>query len=288
MKRFCTYLVFTICATLVSVCGAEELPLWEAGLGFTGLSIPDYRGSDERHGYVLPLPYLVYRGDILRLDRDGLNGLLFESERLELNMSADAGVPVRSGRNSARTGMPDLDPTVQIGPSLEVCLLRSCDADPQIQFRLPVRAVIASDLSRARGIGFVANPHLNVDFIDIGPGGGWDFGFAIGPLFATEQYHDYYYQVSPQYAIPGTRPGYDAKAGYSGALLVTALTKRFDRFWFGAFIRYERLGGAVFEDTPLLRTGDSLMAGFGVAWIFDTSRIMVKTSGRDRWIQKKE
>jgi hypothetical protein len=57
--------------------GAEELPLWEAGVGVAGLSIPDYRGSDERHGYLLPLPYLVYRGDILRMDRKGMYGLLY-------------------------------------------------------------------------------------------------------------------------------------------------------------------------------------------------------------------
>jgi outer membrane protein len=278
MYRSVIFLSVILCAILVSLCGAEELPLWEAGVGITGLSIPDYRGSDEYRGYFLPLPYLVYRGQTLRVDRKGMYGLLFESERVVLNISGDLGVPVNSGKNSARTGMPNLDPAGQIGPSLEVCLFSKCDADRVVQFRLPVRAVVATNLSRFTGIGFVANPQLNFDFKNIGPGGGWNFGFALGPLFATERYHDYYYQVSPQYAIPDIRPSYDAKAGYSGSVLVLALSKRFDHFWFGAFARYDELTGAVFENSPLMKTRHSFMGGFGFAWVFGQSKTLVQAS----------
>jgi outer membrane protein len=278
MKRFGTYLVLCICAVMVSVCGAEERPLWEAGLGFTGLSIPDYRGSNERQEYVLPVPYVVYRGDIMRWDRKGIYGRLFESDRIKLNISADAGVPVESDTNSTRFGMPDLDIAVQIGPALEVCLIGKCDADLVVQFRLPVRGVIASDLSHFSGIGFITNPQLNVDFLDIGPGGGWKFGFMLGPIFATEQYHDYYYQVSPQYSIPFVRPSYDAEAGYSGSLLVLALSKRFDHVWFGTFARYDNLTNAIFYDSPLMKTEDSFMAGFVFAWVFGKSSKLVETS----------
>jgi len=278
MKRFVIFLTGFLCACLVSLCNAEELPLWEAGLGFTGLTIPDYRGSDEQRGYFLPLPYLVYRGEILRVDRKGMYGLLFESDRVQLNISADLGVPVRSGKNSARTGMPNLDPAGQIGPSLEVCLFSRCDADRVVQFRLPVRAVVATDLSRFSGIGFITNPQLNFDFKNIGPGRGWNFGFALGPVFATEQYHDYYYQVSPQYAIPDVRPSYNAKPGYGGTLLVFAASKRFDHVWFGAFARYDELTGAVFADSPLMKTRHSFMAGFGFAWVFGQSSTLVQAS----------
>lgn len=147
MKRSIIIVSGFLCAFLVLLCGAEELPLWEAGLGFTGLSMPDYRGSNEQRDYLFPLPYLVYRGDILKLDRKGMRGLLFQSDRLELNISADGGVPVRSGRNSSRTNMPNLDPTLQIGPSFDVCLVRDCEADQVVQVRFPVRAVMATDLS---------------------------------------------------------------------------------------------------------------------------------------------
>jgi outer membrane protein len=138
MKLFIVLLFGFLCLCTVALCNAEELPLWEAGLGFTGLSIPDYRGSDERHGYFWPIPYLIYRGDILRVDRKGMYGLFYHSQRLELNISLDGGVPVKSDRNSARIGMPDLDPTIQIGPSIEVCLVKDCDADRAVQLRIPV------------------------------------------------------------------------------------------------------------------------------------------------------
>jgi outer membrane scaffolding protein for murein synthesis (MipA/OmpV family) len=227
---------------------------------------------------VLPLPYLVYRGDFLRLDSNGLSGLLFHSDRVHLNISADAGVPVKSGNNTARTGMPDLDPTVQLGPSLEICLFKDTNSERVVQFCLPVRAVIATDLSRWKAIGFVLHPELTFDWRNIGPGKGWNFGLSVGPLFATEPYHDYYYEVAPRFAVPGLRPAYDARAGYSGSLLILSVTKRFGRIWFGAFARYDELSGAVFTDSPLMWTEHSVMARFGLAWVFAESKTLVPAS----------
>jgi len=279
MTRLITCLVgFLFAVTFSNISRAEELPLWEAGFGFAGLTIPDYRGSDQQRGYLFPLPYLIYRGDILKIDRKGVYSQLFQSERVEVNISMDAGVPVRSGSNSTRSGMPDLDPTVQIGPAFEFCLLRACGSEREVRFSLPIRVVIATNLYRTYGIGFVANPRLNFDFKNIGPGGGWNFGFAFGPLFATEQYHEYYYEVLPQYAVSSVRPAYEARGGYSGSLLIAALSKRFDHVWFGVFARYDELSGAVFEDSPLVKNKHSLMAGFGFAWVFGQSRTLVHAS----------
>jgi outer membrane scaffolding protein for murein synthesis (MipA/OmpV family) len=278
MKLFVMFLSVFLYALLVSLCGAEERPLWEAGAGFTGLSIPDYQGSNEQHGYLLPFPYIIYHGDILRSDRKGMYGLLYHSPQAEFNISFDGGVPVKSDRNSARTGMPDLGAMIQIGPSLEICLVQDCDADRAVQLRFPVRAAIVYDFSRFMGIGFVVNPQLNFDFKNVGPGGGWNFGFALGPLVSTERFNDYYYQVSPQYAIPGIRPAYDARSGYSGSLLVVALSKRFDHVWFGAFVRYNELTGAVFENSPLVKTRHSFTGGFGFAWVLGESKTLVHAS----------
>jgi outer membrane protein len=94
---------------------AEQLPLWEVGAGVAYARLPDYRGSDEAHGYVLPFPYLVYRGDFFKADREGMRALFFSSKYAELDFSAGATVPVNSTRNRARAGMPDLRPTVAGG-----------------------------------------------------------------------------------------------------------------------------------------------------------------------------
>ena len=147
-----------------------------------------------------------------------------------------------------------------------------------VQFCLPVRAVIATDLSRWNGEGFVVHPELTFDLRNIGPGKGWNFGLAAGPLFDTERYHDYYYEVAPRFAIPDVRPAYSARAGYSGSPLILTVTKRFGRIWFGAFARYDELSGAVFANNPLMRTDHSVMAGIGLAWVFAESKTLVHAS----------
>jgi len=270
---------FLLGSLFPSMLKAEERPLWEAGIGVTGLTIPDYRGSNQQRFYALPLPYLIYRGDVLRVDRKGIYGLLFRSDRVHLNISADGGVPVKSDHNTARSGMPDLDPTVQIGPKLEICLVSDCSADTVVHFRLPVRAVVAAatDLSHVKGIGIVTQPQINVDFKNF-PARGWIYGFAFGPIFATQEYHEYYYGVQDYQAVSGFRPAYRAKGGYSGSQLVMAVTKRFDHVWFGAFASYDELSGAVFDNSPLMRTKQSFMAGFGVAWVFAKSKTLVRSA----------
>ncbi|HWR88030.1 MAG TPA: MipA/OmpV family protein [Acidiferrobacterales bacterium] len=264
--------VLLACVTGTSI--AEEKPLWELGFGFFTLTSPDYRGSDESRGYLLPLPYIVYRGDIIKISRSGIYSRLLETDRVNLDLSADAGVPVDSSKNSARQGMPDLDATFEVGPALEVCLWRNCNGDRKLQFRLPVRAVFSTDFGSIESRGGSAHPNLNFDIKNIGPGSSWNFGVAAGPLYATERLHDYYYEVVPLYAT-GTRPAYDARGGYSGSRVTLALSKRFQRTWFGAFARYDSLTGAKFEDSPLVRSDHAFMAGFSVAWIFAESEMFV-------------
>jgi outer membrane scaffolding protein for murein synthesis (MipA/OmpV family) len=247
---------------------AAEKPLWEAGMGVAVLSIPDYRGSDEQRSHVLPLPYLVYRGEVVKVDREGVHGRLFGSDRVKLELSLGAGPPAKSNENEARRDMPDIDPTLETGPELRIELYASEARDRQLTLRLPVRAVIATDLSHWRYIGWVFSPHLNYDALRLGAG--WNVGLAVGPLYASERNHDYYYEVAPEYATV-TRPAYDARGGYSGSRVTVAVSRRFPRYWIGAFARYDTLSNAVFEASPLVRKKHSFMAGFGVSWVFARS-----------------
>ena len=244
---------------LASVARAGDLPRWELGLGLASLSIPDYRGSDEQRGYLLPLPYVQYRGELFQIDREGAHGKLFTSEYIRLELSVNAGPPARSDDNEARRGMPDIDPIVEIGPSLEIYL----SPDRAWSIRLPWRAVAATDLSHVDGIGWVFAPNLNYESRQLG---GWGFGAAVGPLYASEKYHDYYYEVLPAHATTA-RPAYDAKSGYSGSRMMFTASRRFTDFWVGAFARYDQLSGAAFEDSPLVKKKSSFMAGVGIAWI---------------------
>lgn len=251
--------VLTALCLVLPAARAAELPRWELGLGLAGLTVPDYRGSDKQRGYLLPLPYVQYRGEIFRIDREGAHGRLFDLERVRLELSVAAGPPARSGNNGARQDMPDIDPTVEAGPSLEIYLTR----DRRWQLQLPWRAVVATDLAHAEGIGWVFAPSLNYRTRN---GNGWGGGVAVGPLYASEEYHDYYYEVTPVFAT-ATRPAYDAPGGYSGSRVTLSASRRFPDFWVGAFARYDALSGAAFEDSPLVKKKSSFMAGVGIAWV---------------------
>ena len=255
-----------LCALSSAGAIAEDLPLWEAGFGIAPVTFPDYRGSDHQQAYILPLPYLIYRGESLRVDRQGIRGMLVDLPRLSVDVSLDAAVPVSSDDNDARSGMPDLDPVIEIGPSINWALFET--ANTRWQLRLPVRAVIATDFTDAEHIGWKVHPMLNISMPNVA--GGWDAGFNVGPLFASEDYHDYYYSVDPTFAT-AARPAYQASGGYSGTAVLASLSRRFDDIWVGAFVRYDNLSGAAFDDSPLVETDHALTAGLGVAWVFAES-----------------
>ena len=55
----------------------QEKPVWEIGVGFAALLLPDYRGSNEYRLYPLPYPYFIYRGDVLKVDEHNISGRIF-------------------------------------------------------------------------------------------------------------------------------------------------------------------------------------------------------------------
>jgi MipA family protein len=262
------------CGAIVAlaVCGdgrADQFPLWEAGAGLAAVDFPDYRGSDQRQRYILPIPYLVYRGERLKIDREKVRGLLFSSEVAELDFSLGGTVPVKSRDNRARQGMEDLDATVEVGPSLNIFLGRARFDRVSIELRLPLRAVESTDLRSVRHEGWLFQPHINVDVKDV-PGPGWKLGLLGGPVFGSQGYHNYFYGVAPAFATP-SRPAYEARGGYSGMQFIGALSKRYRNYWFGAFVKADSLHGAVFEDSPLVKQKYALAGGFAVSYVFSRS-----------------
>src|SRR5436190_1727538 len=144
-----------LAAAAATAARAEPRPLWEFGLGAGALVFNDYRGADTVHAYPVPVPYLVYRGKFLRADHNGLRGRLFDQDRVELNLSVNGTTPVRS--DSARHGMPDLRPTLEVGPSLDVHLWKSADARVKLDLRLPARAAPTARWSGATATGRAAS-----------------------------------------------------------------------------------------------------------------------------------
>ena len=266
-RRMVIFLMLLIFLVLPQKSFGEEKPLWEFGIGGGFLMMPDYRGSDKTRAYFLPFPYAVYRGGIFRLEDKRISGRIFKTDRVLLDASGYGAVPVKSDDNSARTGMPDLDPTFEFGPALRIKVLESKANRYRLSVALPLRAVFSTDFRSVRYEGFIFSPRLNFEKGDLIPKTGLYLGVSAGPLFADRGYHKYFYDVEPAYAVV-TRPAYATGGGYSGSTLTFGLGKNYKQFMFHTFVSTDFLHGAVFEDSPLVKTKTSWMGGFSVTWMF--------------------
>ena len=247
------------------VAQADELPRWELGAGLAAFHVPDYRGADEGRAYLLPLPYFVYRGERLRADRDGLRGELFESDRVELNLSAGLAVPVRAGRNAARRGMPRLDPVLEVGPSLGIRLAEDRGAGSDWRLSVPLRAAFAVDDWQLRDIGFVLAPRLRYTQRAVAALGGATLRVAGGPNFSSRAYHRYVYDVPAAQAAPA-RPAYTARGGYAGLTLSVTADRAIGAHRFYAYAAADSVRGAEFDDSPLVRRTSGF--GVGIAYVY--------------------
>jgi MipA family protein len=246
---------------------ADSKPLWEAGAGIGGLRLPAYRGSDHAQSWLLPVPYFVYRGDILRADRNGARALLLETSRFDLDLSLSASAPADSDDDPARAGMPDLKPTFEFGPKLNANLARG--SHWKVDLRLPLRAVTTIE-RHPRHIGWTLAPVVNVDT----RWPAFDLGFQAGPIYGDRRLHDHFYGVAPADAT-AARPAYRAPGGYAGWQATAGLSRRAGRTWFGAYLRADSVAGAVFEASPLVTARRTWSGGIAFAWIFARSGTLV-------------
>ena len=266
--------VLGLAAMASGVQAAGDQPLWELGAGLAAFSFPSYRGSDQTHNFLLPVPHFTYHGDFFKADRQGIRGSFFDSDRVDLTVSLALSPPVSSDNITARTGMPDLKGTFEIGPQMDVTFWRSENRARFVKLLLPLRTAITVEGS-PKSIGWVFHPKLNMDITDIPGMPGWNLGMLAGPLFGDKRQHAYYYTVAPQYAT-ADRPAYEAGSGYAGTQYLVALSKRFPKYWVGGFVRYDNLGGATFENSPLVRQKDYFAAGIAFTWVFGESSTRVK------------
>ncbi len=264
----CTLLATT---ALASTPAQADQPLWELGLGAGWLQLPHYRGSDQNHQWLLPVPYAVYRGKILRANRDGARAVLLDSERLDVDVSSSISAPIRSSGNRARAGMPDLAATLELGPNFNINLARGLQGGAawKVDLRLPVHAVATVE-GGAQGIGYTANAVINLDV----RWQGWNIGTQASALYGSRRYHQYFYDVAIPWAT-ATRPAYSAEGGYGGMRYTLGVSRRIGTTWLGAFVRADDLSGAKFVGSPLVRQQHTVSAGLALSWVLATSSARV-------------
>jgi outer membrane scaffolding protein for murein synthesis (MipA/OmpV family) len=250
---------------------AADLPLWEAGIGAGALHVPHYRGSDQSHDWLLPVPYFVYRGTIFKSDRDGTRAVLLDTQRMDFDLSLDASPPASSGDNRARAGMADLSATLEVGPNVNVMLGKGTQNGIgwKIDLRVPLRAVFTVG-SHPQAIGWTSTPVLN---LDLGVQG-WNVGLQGGPLLGTRRLHGYFYGVAAAEAT-ATRPAYAAPGGYAGWGLTASASRRVGDWWLAAFARTDSVAGAAFDGSPLVRQRQNTTYGFAASWVFQVSQTRV-------------
>ena len=240
--------------TLDALAREDNLPRFELGVSLVVLNLPHYRGSAGSTNYLLPLPFIKYRGERFKID-DGVEGILSISEDLILSISGNATAPVDDD-SPERAGMAELKASFEIGPSLDYRLYRGERAD--IWLELPLRLAVTFE-SSPQTIGRVFNPRLAWDK-PYRKKGDWELRLAAGPVYASKQYHDYYYSVDPVDALP-MRPAFQAAAGYSGLRADFTYSRRFGEYSVGGFIRFDSLNGSVIENSPLVSDTSVWMAG---------------------------
>lgn len=249
----------TALAIAAAPAAAIERPLWEIGLGVAGLQLPHYRGAERASHWLLPVPWAVYRGEVLRANRDGVRAMLFDTDRADFDLSLAATAPSRSADEPAREGMPDLAGTVEFGPNLNLRLGHG--PGWKLELRLPVRAAFTLE-SRPRSIGWASSPNLNLDRA-IGP---WNLGVQAGLLYGSGRQHAYFYDVDPAYATP-SRPAFRTGAGRAGWQATLGLSRRDGNRWLGAFVRTDSLAGTRLADSPLVRRTQHLSFGVALSWV---------------------
>lgn len=273
-----------LCALAALPARAQQLPVFEVGVAGGGGSLPAYPASSQNQWRGLLVPYLIYRGDVLRSDDGGVRARANLMDGIELSVSASGGVNAQSDDVTARQGMPDLQWLGEVGPNLRFILWRGeNEASPaRIVLDTPVRAVFSTDWSSVSFRGFTFAPDIGYERLHV-------FSryarlrVSAGLLFGSDAYTDYFYDVAPEYARPG-RPAYGAHPGYVGARVsVSYRLPISERLSIVAGGRIENFSGSANADSPLFRSewNATVVAGFAFALWRSEARVDVSSQPFD-------
>ena len=241
-------------------------PLWEIGLIGGAISTPAYPASNQRNQRALALPFLVYRGEVLRADRNGLGARLLHTDRVEFDIGFAASLPASSNDVELRQGMPDLGTLIEFGPRVKIKLAEPAP-DQRLTFELPLRAVLEFNAG-VRQVGYAVEPKLAYEWQQRGD---WRLKGAFSLVLGDQQLNRYFYEVPSAYAT-ANRSAYDAQAGLIGSRIGIDGIKRLgpDVNLF-AFARYDWHDGASNRASPLFAQSQGSSIGLAFTWTLSRS-----------------
>ena len=247
----------------------QEKPLWELGLGAGALLQPQYPSSSETQTRGLGLPYVVYRGDVLRIgDGQSARAVAAENSLYEISLSFAAAFDSDSEGNQRRQGMPDLDFVFEIGPQIMFKLGNYSFTDnsrSELQLLLQTRAAFSTDFGAIEHRGYVFEPMLRYKHYGLfAPE--FDGIISVRPVWATRDLHAYFFDVDPQYTDINRR-AYQATSGYFGTGVNFSGTWHLnERARIFLSLQTTFHSGAANHSSPLFE--DNFTAGLGVGFIW--------------------
>lgn len=252
------------------------LPKWELGVFGLASRVPFYRGSDEYRWYAFPVPYFVYRGEYIKADREGVRGMFYKGYRFEMELSMNGNPPVKS-EGGVREGMPELDPLIELGPAARA-FLYSGQKVKSIYLEAAGRGVFSIDTDDLALDYAGVRSSLSLVFAGLKPrkDSPWSAGFKTGLEFGNRDYNGYFYDVEEAY-VTADRPAYRSKGGYGGFSASGWISRTlFDGVSAAMYVRLDNVGGAVYEESPLVGARNSYMVGAGLTWKIAQSKQQVQ------------
>lgn len=242
---------------------AHTAPLWEVGISGFAISRPAYPGSDTYVSRALVIPYFLYRGEHLRIERGGSGYRAVKTPRFEFDIGFSGALGSSSDKVVARRGMETIGHMIEFGPKAN-WYLTDPEQNGRWRFELPLRAVFdLSDGFRRRG--YSVEPELKYDRT---ANGGWRYSAGVSSVWGSDQLADTFYRVRPDQVL-ADRPAYDAKAGLLAWRVFTSVSHQFDKDWrVFANLRIDSVVGAANEQSSLVRrkTAPSVLLGISYTW----------------------
>ncbi|WNC73290.1 MipA/OmpV family protein [Thalassotalea psychrophila] len=239
-------------------------PVWEVGVFSAAFRGPIYPAATDYQNKFLPLPFVIYRGEKIRIgDESLIKAIAVEKERFKLDVSLGAAFNADSEDSKIREGMPDLDFMFEIGPEASFLLHDSKVSDTWLN--LQFRSVFSTDFSDVHHRGYVFQPEVsyrsdNLLFDNS------RFYFSVSPTFASAKTHQYFYDVDAKY-VNSERDYYQSLGGYLGTKMSIAnrfqLTKSLMVF-VGTQLGFWQ--GAKNDDSDLYQEKFTYAVALGVKW----------------------
>jgi MipA family protein len=246
----------------------EAKPLWEYGVGALAASQPAYPGAATRTSKFIALPFVIYRGEVLRAEQSNVGLRALKTPRYELDLGFAASLGSSAKDVPARVGMRDIGSLVEFGPRLKINLGDVSSGPTGVWLELPVRGVF--DLSHRlenRGASFEPQLSFNVPLP-----GGWRGGASTSAIFGSQKLNDTFYSVSANEAT-AIRPAYTAKSGLLATrATLTASKKLTPDLRMLTFVRLDSVSGGANSASSLIQKNTGVSVGLGLAYTLGRSQ----------------